>query len=444
MKKFLLLSGFILLTVVFANAQVKKILFLGNSYTGVNNLPEKVSMLASSLGDSVWYDSNTPGGYRLMNHATNPVTLQKIRQHDWDFVVIQAQSQEPSFPPQQVADEVLPYAAILNDSIKSNNPCSETVFFMTWGRKYGDYQNCPTWPPVCTFLGMQERLVAGYMTMAEQNSSTVAPVGLAWKHTMDNEPDSLIDLYTGDYSHPSPAGTYLTACVMYATMFHRSPVGASYHAGLPDYEASFLQQMATEVVLGEEYNFVFNDPHTGINYDLWWNDWFDFGNIAVAGFTYEGQDREFTFTDQSLNATEFYWEFGDGGTSVQQHPTHNYAQSGNYLVIHSVQNLCFEDTSMDTVNVVFTSLDELNSRTTISISPNPGKGIFKINIEDAANNSCSYEIFEVNGRMLGSGTLSGENGAFSGSIDLSACNKGLYYIRFSFGKETINKAIIIQ
>ena len=158
-------------------------------------------------------------------------TLAKISEEDWDFVVIQAQSQEPSWPPSQVVTEVLPYAGILNDSIKSNNACSETVFYMTWGRKYGDTQNCDTWPPVCTFLGMQERLMAGYMAMAELNNSTVAPVGFSWKHSMDNDPDSLINLYSSDNSHPSVSGTYLTACVMYATMFQKSPVGSGYRQG---------------------------------------------------------------------------------------------------------------------------------------------------------------------------------------------------------------------
>ena len=125
--------------------QTYKFYLLGNSYTAANDLPEKVSKIASSLGDSVFYDSNTPGGYRLLNHATNATTLAKISQEDWDYVVIQAQSQEPSWPPSQVANEVLPYAAILNDSIKSNNLCTEVVFYMTWGRKYGDQQNCPNW-----------------------------------------------------------------------------------------------------------------------------------------------------------------------------------------------------------------------------------------------------------------------------------------------------------
>ncbi|MFH2094660.1 MAG: DUF4886 domain-containing protein, partial [Bacteroidota bacterium] len=245
-----LISGF-----TFMNAQKTKILFIGNSYTYVNNLPAAVYQLALSLGDTVYYDSYAPGGYRLMNHASDVNCMLKINSEDWDFVVVQAQSQEPSWPPSQVNVEVYPYAQQINDSIKANHTCSETVFFMTWGRKYGDASNCATWPPVCTYSGMQERLMAGYMTMAEMNWATVAPVGLAWNNSMDLDTDSLFDLYSADFSHPSVKGTYLTACVMYGTMFHKSPIGAMWPGGLTQAEAEFLQHVADSTVFSDDYNF---------------------------------------------------------------------------------------------------------------------------------------------------------------------------------------------
>jgi len=445
----MLRSLLFLLLIIVSNtnvcSQTTKILFLGNSYTGRHNLPEKVSMLASSLGDSVYFDSNTPGGARLMDHAVNPTSLEKISQDDWDFVVIQAQSQEPSLQPAQVVSNVLPYAAILCDSVKSNNPCSETVFYMTWGRKYGDQQNCPTWPPVCTFLGMQERLVAGYMGMGEQNSSTVAPAGLAWKHTMDNDPDSLINLYSADYSHPSLHGTYLTACVMYATMFQRSPLGATYYAGLPSSDALFLQQMAEEVVLGEEYNFTFSDTYTGVQYDLRWQDWFDFGNIVFADFTFSGQDGIYDFIDSSLNADTYSWDFGDGSISSLQNPSHAYTESGNYAVVQSASNPCFHDTAYDTINVLFTNMNDSREQKKVLVFPNPANSILGIKIEtNGIHRLISYAIYDFNGRFVAEGILSGKDGLYRRQIDLSSYNKGSYNLRIYFDDELINKTIIIQ
>ncbi|MBX7238353.1 MAG: PKD domain-containing protein, partial [Bacteroidia bacterium] len=39
-----------------------------------------------------------------------------------------------------------------------------------------------------------------------------------------------------------------------------------------------------------------------------------------------------TFTNSSLNATSYQWNFGDGGTSTVATPTHTYNSSGNYTV----------------------------------------------------------------------------------------------------------------
>ncbi|MBM3434740.1 MAG: T9SS type A sorting domain-containing protein [Bacteroidetes bacterium] len=445
MKKFFLLTTVVVSLTISVFSQVKKVLFVGNSYTAANNLPEKVSKLASSLSDSVYYDSNTPGGYRLSDHATNVTTLAKISQEDWDFVVIQAQSQEPSLPPEQVAAEVLPYAAILNDSVKSNNPCSETVFFMTWGRKYGDQQNCANWEPVCTFLGMQQRLMAGYMTMTEQNSSTVAPVGLAWKHAMDDDPDSLINLYSGDLSHPSAAGTYLTTCVMYAVMFQKTPVGSEYLAELTENDAQFLQQMAFNVVLGEDYNFTFFDTYTNINYDLSWQSWFDKGAITLADFTVSCTGNSYFFTDLSLNAESWHWDFGDGSTSSLQNPVHSFAESGVYLISLHSGNDCFEDTAGDMLNVVVNTTGEVRDQPFVSVFPNPATKKIMINLSPHLSGcSVEYEILNLRGILVKEGVIHCDERDLSHEVDLSGQNRGMYFLRISSDRNEICQKLIIR
>ena len=59
------------------SAQTKSVLFIGNSYTSVNNLPLTVKQLALSKGDSLFVDSNAPGGYTFQQHTTNATTLSK-------------------------------------------------------------------------------------------------------------------------------------------------------------------------------------------------------------------------------------------------------------------------------------------------------------------------------------------------------------------------------
>ena len=177
-------------------SQSLDVLFIGNSYTYANNMPQMVSEIALSLGDTLNLESSTPGGATFNIHSTNINTLNKISQKPWDYVVLQAQSQEPSFSPTQVANDVFPYAQILIDSIESNSICTEPIFFMTWGRKYGDQQNCQFYPPICTYLGMQKRLRDSYLDMTFNHNATCSPVGICWKESIAQ--DSTLNLFSSD------------------------------------------------------------------------------------------------------------------------------------------------------------------------------------------------------------------------------------------------------
>ena len=66
----------------------KHVLFIGNSYTEVNNLPSMVSNIANSLGDDLVWESNTPGGCTLRQHCQNQ-SMSLSRRGGWDAVVLQ-------------------------------------------------------------------------------------------------------------------------------------------------------------------------------------------------------------------------------------------------------------------------------------------------------------------------------------------------------------------
>lgn len=246
MKKILTFI-FLFFALFYSIAQnTKTALFIGNSYTSVNNLPQLVKNLATADGNILIYDSHTPGGRQLIQHSSDVVVHQKIKQRAWNYTVLQEQSQKPSFPPAQVATDVKPYASILNDSIKSNNACTQTLFYMTWGRQNGDQGNCANYPPLCTYAGMQQRLRESYLEMAQDNNASVAPVGMAWKTVRENHPT--INLYTSDGSHPNINGSYLAACVFYSSMFHKSSVGNTYRASIDSTTAYILQSIASATV----------------------------------------------------------------------------------------------------------------------------------------------------------------------------------------------------
>jgi len=337
----------IFFVVVFApifvfSQQTKEVLFVGNSYTFYNDLPNMVKQIALSFGDTLNYDQNTPGGATLQMHSTNTQTLSKISQQQWDNVIIQCQSQEPSFSPSQVSNDVFPYAQILIDSIESNNICTEPIFFMTWGRKYGDQQNCQFYPPICTYVGMQQRLRESYLDMTFNHNATCSPVGMSWKESIAQ--DSALNLYSSDNSHPSIYGSYLAACTFYATIFKNSPIGSTYMPiGISHATAVSLQTIASNTVLD--------------SLSTW--------NIFNADFTYQQTfNSVVSFTNLSSNYESLLWDFGDGQTSTDENPQNAYFNSGDYdVTLYAyTNNSCLVDSFTISINVFINlSVEEQNN-----------------------------------------------------------------------------------
>lgn len=302
--------------------QPTRVLFLGNSYTSVNDLPNTFSSLCASLGKPVQVASNAPGGYTFNGHSTNATSLALIQQGDWDVVVLQEQSQLPSFPPGQVAAQCYPFAARLDSIVNAVNPCTETMFYMTWGRQSGDASNCANYPVVCTYEGMQGRLRESYLEMAQDNQASVSPVGMAWKKVRDDYPT--INLYSADGSHPDMQGTYLTACVFFSSLFHQSALDAPYTAGLPDSTARLLQTAAYTTVMDSI------------------SQWQGSGNWLSGSISevQQGSDGNVSFQTESLHATDISWDFGDGSIGSGTTVNHVFATVGSYDIIVTFSNAC--------------------------------------------------------------------------------------------------------
>ena len=122
-----------------------------------------------------------PGGQTLAGHVTSG-SLDTIKGSDWDVVVIQDQSQRPSFGPGYVYHNILPDVLAIEEAIRSSNKCTLPLYFMTWGKRDGDTGNCNNGATaLCTFEGVQEQLTNAYSTFAYVTQpAKVAPAGEAW------------------------------------------------------------------------------------------------------------------------------------------------------------------------------------------------------------------------------------------------------------------------
>jgi hypothetical protein len=378
-------------------------LFLGNSYTYVNDLPNLIKQVALSKGDTLVTDQNTPGGYTFQQHSTDASSLSKINSRPWDYVILQEQSQRPAFPPSQVAVEVYPYADSLNKYIKNNDSCTPTVFFMTWGRQNGDASNCASYPPICTYEGMQASLRLSYLHMSQTLNTIVSPVGVVWKRVR-NQGDS-INLYNPDESHPSLAGSYLAACTFYATLFQKSPVGGYVPSGLNTATALHLQQYA--------YQVVFDSLSV-------WN--IDTARVK-ANFSTTLNQNVITITNNSQNATSYFWDFGDGQTLSGSAVNHTYGSVGDYTIRLIAFKGCATDTFTQIIHVSVVGIEQMEANSVnFKLYPVPASNFLCIEME-GTNNPYDFSVFN----SLGCEVLTGKSQE-SKRIEISSLQNGIYFI----------------
>lgn len=384
-------------------SQTKRVLFLGNSYTEYFNLPQLLVNVSQSTNDVLVVDSHTPGGYTLQGHNSNAISLAKIAQGNWDFVVLQEQSQLPATPINQVTNQVFPFAQSLNNTIVTQNPCTETVFYMTWGRQNGDSENCTTNPSVCTYIGMDDLLRERYLTMTNNNNAIVSPVSVVWRYIRANYPS--MNLYDPDGSHPSILGSYIAACTFYTVILRKNPTLITFNSTLSSTDANIIKLVTK--------NLVFDNLSTwkvGI-YDPVSN--FSINNITT--------NSTVNFLNNSTNSNQYLWDFGDNSTSNEVNPIHNYPNAGQYLVKLTSSKCGINNISEQTINTSNLSNDQnLSIENRNLVYPNPIQDKLFFYSSKEIN---SVEIYDAFGRLIE------KDNNIDSYIDFKDKSSGIYLLK---------------
>lgn len=411
MKKILVLLAVGLLSASAIVAQEsKRVLFVGNSYTAVNDLPSLVKNVCESAGESIDYQSNTPGGTPFSQHCTNN-SMTLIRQGGWDVVVLQGQSQEPSFPWSQVSNETFPYAQRLVDSVYANSECPEPMFYMTWGRKNGDSYNAQFFDSLATYTGMDNLLYDRYMYMGRQYEASVCPVGRVWRYLRDNNFE--IELYQSDESHPSPEGSYVAACAFYTMIFRANPLAITYDYTLDASTAETIRNVVKLVVYDSIDTYLRQLRPASIE-------------AAVLNAESNPYERRFSLNAYTP-ADSYSWSFGDGQTSTDANPVHVYDSVGSYNVQLVYSRRCTFDTISLVVEIDTTSpepgpgpegIDEVLIDNVV-IAPNPARNEVSVSLSAPAE----VRLCDAMGRVVAVKKASAQT-----SFNLAPLPNGVYFV----------------
>jgi len=215
-----LLVLFISLLIILPNASVQaddrterapRILLIGNSYTGQIRRTMRTA-LKSSANPQAHLEFVTKPGAKLHQHLTDETLMERIRQGEWDWVVLQEQSQTPALPG-KYRQSFLTSVAKFSKMIEAAG--ARTALYITWGRRDGDSKNPKLFPDYST---MQQELSAAYELAARTNNAWLVPVGDIWSVVMRKRPELGASLYKPDGSHPSYAGAFLASCVFFRSL----------------------------------------------------------------------------------------------------------------------------------------------------------------------------------------------------------------------------------
>ncbi|MBN2680909.1 MAG: T9SS type A sorting domain-containing protein [Bacteroidales bacterium] len=257
-----------LLSTFYLKAQdTTKVLFLGNSFTYYNNMPDLVKGLADSAGIVTEMEMYAPGGMyvytttSMTGHDSSAVTESYIYSKDWDYIVVQDNQGGYVWSQGYINSMIVNGNVVLYDKIKNYNQCTRIVYFAGWAMEGGlpsSYWNDGGLN--ITSETTQSCIARIYNQYVHLNNTLfneiVTPIGLAWNTCLNTYPS--VELHGPDGVHSSLAGSYLAASTIFSTIFKTDPTNFNFNGGLNDTLATYLRQTGYNTVITDSVFFATN------------------------------------------------------------------------------------------------------------------------------------------------------------------------------------------
>lgn len=393
-----LISPFVVINGLFgAESDTIRVLYIGNSFTYFNNMPDMVDSLAKHNQLTVWHYMHAPGGISVGDtgkesyaHMDNPVVYNLIRSKHWHFVVVQDNQgrfvlDSAVFPNKS---RVIAGHLMLMDSVKYYHPCARMIWFAGWGLKNGQL---PNWP---SGISMINKLLVNYTVLNSTAKETIAPIGEAWKTCINQ---STIDLWSPDEMHPSIEGSYLTALVLFQTMFQISGQNNTYNAGISSSNSLFLQNSA---------NAVISSTNSIKKYNL--------NGVVSSGIQYNGK------LHAPVKFTKYQWYLFGNKIPLATDSVYQPTTNGTYWVTMEDSSGCILKSCYLPIDLATSIKKDNLGPLTYNIYPNPFNNTLRI----CGNEPFHFEISTVTGSLV----LASKSESTTAIVTTEALEPGVYII----------------
>jgi PKD repeat protein len=156
--------------------------------------------------------------------------------------------------------------------------------------------------------------------------------------------------------------------------------------------------------------------------------------MPTADFSYTQDTTHVQFTNNSSNATSYYWDFGDLQTSTDPNPAHDYLNiSNSYTVMLVAMNDCNSDTTYQTITVVGNDIAEIDNQ--VSIYPNPAQE--KVWITAPVTGILS--LTDLTGKTILKTVFVNQK-----EINLKGISKGIYLLSIENEKQSLKRKLVVE
>lgn len=381
-------------------ADTTRVLFIGNSFTYQNMVPDIVKGLATAGNIRMEYAMHAPGGATIGDtaqgtyaHMENPAVFALIKQGKWNYVVVQDNQGRfiydyGVFHP---ACRTIEGHKKIMDSVLFYNPCAQMVWFAGWAWKNGN-------PPYGnTGTEIINRIDANYQFMNDSLDQIISPIGAAWKKAAVAQ---TADLWDTDQAHASPNGSYVTGAVLFCTIFRRNPQSFNFNNGLPAARAADYRRIAYETVM----------------------DSFQRDNLAAFTLPLTHANGTLTAGTGYVN----YAFYSNGAIALNGASNTGYFPNGGcYQAVGTAGNgckrvskeLCFAPVSIPQV-----AIGDIGS-----VYPNPAASVVTIALAKPLTEPVQLSISDLQGRIVLGQMLQQQEQ----KIDISMVPAGTYLLRLS-------------
>lgn len=165
--------------------------------------------------------------------------------------------------------------------------------------------------------------------------------------------------------------------------------------------------------------------------------------MPVPDFSYTQNSNTIDFINTSTNSFSYLWDFGDGTTSTDFSPIHQYQTLGTFSVSLIANNACGADSFDVNIDILITVAENVYIDKQVKIYPNPANNSFYIDTGTLSNEDIEIVISDILGHQLRKYELLSGNSR-KNEFDVSGFPTGLYLVKLSTSNNSAIRRLLIN